>query len=353
MTGTTELNHLSANPDDLPTDPEEIAKLLGGGENNQDDTGASAPAGDSSNAKPQGATETDGKLKGEPETQAEAEDVLAKDGKHVLPYAVLKDAREREQEARRVATEAQARVEELQRKLEDIQSGKPVVELDKASDHNSDAVVQELDTAIKDLEGEVPQLAKVLSGFKSVVTQLQARVNEQNGVIQTVEADRKARAADHSRTLQEQVQDAIDSHPTLRYLDAAKGKDDAAMNRWNSIAALDETFRAVDKDGRPLHADYLKLPLAERFAKCVKADIAMNGDIPIPAEYQSSEAIQRAAQKAVEKAGSFKPNTLADLPGGEPPATNELNFETMDATQIGELAIHDPAAFERALSRFA
>lgn len=352
MTGTTNLNQLSANPDDLPSDPDEIAKLLGeGGENNPDDTSAQAPEGDPSNATP--ATDTTGQPNGEPETETDAEGVLAKDGKHVLPYAVLKDTREREQEARRIATEAQTRVAELTRKLEDIQTGKPVVELDRAGDQSSDAVIAELDESIESIKEELPSLAKVLSGFKSVVANLQAKVNEQNGVVQTVEADRKARASEQTKTVQGQIQEAIDSHPTLRYLDAAKGKDAAALSRWNSIAALDEHFRAVDDKGVPINPKYYEMSFAERFDKCFKADVQMNGEIKLPPEYQSREAIKRAAQAEVDRAGQFKPNTLADLPGGEPPQTNEVNFETMSAVQLGELAINDQAAFERMLARFA
>jgi hypothetical protein len=358
---SAEIRHLaSLNIDELPENPEDVEKLL---EKKPEPKEEPKPE-----AKPEGKPEDKPKEEAKPEG-----DIIAKDGKNLIPHSVLEATREREAEARRLAQEALDRARAAEEELARLKAGgKPEPEKGK----ESKAFFDELDQSITALDGEdgAPALAATLRGLKNLLVQQQGQIEDQAKVISRHDADLRAGQEQADREVGQTVTEAIDAIPALAYLRDAADKDEKVFAMWNRVAKFDLTARGgyVGPDGREVFVqankdpEYLKLSFAERFTKALAATEAAYGKVEVPASYQSKvaekpkvepkqqspEEIEKRAKEELEKAAK-KPLTLSDLPGGVLPATTErLDTSNMSVSEIERMFDgKDQAGIDRLLSR--
>lgn len=279
------------------------------------------------------ATETKPEVKTEPESQPEAakpkaettqdsqqqadpEGVATKDGKHVIPYSVLKGERERANRAEQLAKEAQAELEAI-RKSAGAKDGEGArTEPQKAELPDLDSLSNE---ELATLKEDFPTVYKALMATQAATRAVEERLAKP---VQEIQAERE-------RGVQESVQDAIDSIPKLAHIQATD------KDTFDLAVKFDATLR-----GQPAWANKT---LAERFEKVVEMVEAVNGQIQLPtSQKQPTQEELRAAAKALadnsaKKGGTTVPTSLSDFPSGEPPAQDEQDaMEKLTPLQLAE-----------------
>ena len=298
------VDRIVGKPDDKSTDAAASEAAPSGGDKAKE---ADAPKPDEAAAKPK--DEPKGEAKADPE--AKPEGVLAKDGKNVIPYAVLESARERAVAAERLAAE-QAK------ELETLKAEKPA-----ARDEPKSAMLT--DEELTALESESPTLAKLLRAQQATIQSL-------TGTVDAIKGRQEQRDTADAAEVKSEIQTAIDAVPELATWQAAE--DQAA---WNIASMHDKTLRSLPK--------YKDVSFEDRFKEVVKLTKLTLGEAIEPpaqpkaelAKAQTAEEI-RAAAEAKLKAKSAKgmPRSLSDIPGGAPPAVDEKDrIEQMSAVELG------------------
>lgn len=257
-------------------------------------------------------------------TQAAPEDkadgVLAKDGKHVLPFTVLEGARRRAAELEELVRQQNEQIASLQQQPASGEAQKPELAVEPS--------VSEMDIdeeTIAAYEEELPAFAKVLRQAKANQQVIQL-LKDQVAELSTRD-ERKAQEETASRSRGD-VQDAIDAVPVIAHLQA---NDPEA---WSEVVALDNSMKDLPK--------FKGLSLKERFEKVAAAYQAVNGPIGLPAaEKTTKDMTKEADRKIAESAGRSRPVSLSDIPGGAtPPVDERAAFENMTSAELG-------ASFER------
>ena len=237
--------------------------------------------------------------------------VLAKDGKNIIPFAVLSNARERAEAAEKLAQERAYELEQLK--------------AEKAGGSAQTEQAQILsDEELKALEEDSPTLAKILRAQQEHIQNLNTTVQNlaTHATQQIVEAETEAKSA---------VQQAIDSNATLVTWQNA---EDQTM--YNRAAALDKTLRDMP--------EWKDKPFEDRFAKVVELTKVMSGEKPDVQEVkqpvvatQTAAEIRAAAEvKLAEKNKNAIPVSSSQIPGGTPPAVDEFNrVEQMNSVELG------------------
>lgn len=259
------------------------------------------------------------------EQQAAPEDkadgVLAKDGKHVLPFTVLEGARRRATELEEIVRQQTEQIASLSQ--QQSSQAAPVVEQQQVELPASDMDID--DETIAAYEEELPGFAKVLRAAKAnqqVIQQLTAKVEELSTKdVRTAEQAEKVR-------VQNDVQDAIDSIPVLAHLQS----NDAEA--WAEVVALDNSMRAMPK--------FQGLSLKDRFEKVAAAYQAATGPIQVTtANTQPKDLTKEADRLIAAGANRVRPASLSDIPGGAtPPVDERAALENMSSAELG-------ASFER------
>lgn len=353
-------------PERLPTDPEELSKLLGAdGVDNTDKTEegqlspdeviaqaeakAKADADAKAKADEEAKVAADAKAKEEADAKAKAdadakakadatkvatgkepEGVLLADGKTVVPYHVLKSTRQREDAERRAREEAEtakesaeARVRELEAELKAGGKG------EEGKDGKGAAATNALLEKVAALKEQVPEVGEVLD---DVVAQVQA-LQKQADDLRNMHEDREQR---ENQTRQERVQETIDRNPTLRYW------QNEQPDLFNEAARFDKQLR------ESTHPQIQALTMEQRFEKVVSMMEELHGPTKLPETYLPKEdagsgAAAKAAADAKAKqdaearakaAGKEKTLTLSDLPGGVPPSSGQKAVEEMTTGDI-------------------
>jgi hypothetical protein len=178
---------------------------------------------------------------------------------------------------------------------------------------------------------DVPEVAAPLKALVETVKNLQSRIDDQDTKAQQLrDEDTKRTQQEQAKTVEEQVNEAIDNNAVLRYW---RDKDAAMYNR---AADMDAVLRAD-----PANKD---LSFGQRFEKVVAALEAIHGKATLPAEYQTavapSDTQARTEAKPVTQAAPAqqpKPMTLTDLPGGAPPKSADGDIASMSHMEIGNL----------------
>ena len=317
MTGTTkDLDYYAANPDEMPTDEATLDALLNGealpnSDTKQDETGA-----------PSGAKE-EGEGAGKGENQEDLDDdeapVLTKDGKHALPYSVLKSERERRQAAEPIHQDMSARLEALEE-----QAAAGTQAAGTQAPDTEDAIVSDEDLAA--LREDFPAFANVLDSLKGKIGQLEGRLSK----VAEREAEAERQAAEESAAqVRDTVQANIVGNPVLSFWQAEKPKMFAVA------IAYDNEIKADPR--------YQELSMAQRFEKVVELVENDYGKTILPAGYgkgdakeSDDKALAAKAKEALEKAGKFTPPTPPDLPAGMPPA--ERDPDKIERMSVGDLA---------------
>ena len=284
-------------PDNLPTDPEALAKLMGEGEQapdepEPDDTPGSSPE----------AVQSDDEAP-----------ILSADGKHAIPYQVLKQ----EREAKRAALE---RAQELERQILALQAKAEQEPVPQADTTDSD----ELDESAQAFLDEFPEVAKITKAQRAEIERLRREMQERDAKLSQVASFLEAQQAERQRAEIETVQAAIDANPVLSYLRTG----DADPQLWNAAVAIDQELQQRPKWAGVSHAD--------RFAEVVRRLETDYGPVALPSSYRASlPPAKSPAKTAVQRQAARPPiETLSDLAGGSSPEAGETNLEAMSSADL-------------------
>lgn len=247
-------------------------------------------------------------------TESKPEGILAKDGKHIIPFAALSTARERADAAERLAQKQAEELLQLRAQVAGIATAQGADETGVLTDGELLAIAE-----------DSPTLAKILKAQQETIKNLNESVQNlaTHATQQIVNAETEAKSA---------VQEAIDANPTL-----AAWQNAEDQTRWDEAARLDKALRES-----PLWKDK---PFDERFAKVVEITNATFGDVvkqvqevkqPTVASPTEAEIRAAAEEKLAEKTKTALPVSLSHIPGGTPPAVDEhQRVEQMSSVELG------------------
>jgi hypothetical protein len=306
MSGTKDLAYYNANPEDLADMSPEQLEALASGESISDSTeesrddkqeggatsGAATAEGntatdDESAAAAEGATETEGD---------DAEGVLAKDGKNVLPFSVLQGTREEKARLERLVHEQTAEIERLR-------AGGVAGDEGKAATTEPDAPLRLTEEDLAALEEESPSLAKILRA--------------QQATIDRLAGEAAARTEERGREVADEVQSIIDGKPKLAHLQATNPE------AWAEVIATDNRLASSGK--------WKGKPMAERFDAVVRLYEAENGAIQVPGGTATAQQTETKPAAASRRG----PTTLSDLPGGAAvPVDEQASIEQASSIEL-------------------
>lgn len=336
MSGTNDvvkdLDYYIEHPDEMPTDPDQIARIMGAAE------GKSPPAEDPTKTDPAKKTETEeGKDKKGEAAPASADKpdepkpkgIQTKDGEHVLPYAEMERrieaARKQGAEESRQAAEAAARevvdglraqLEERDRALKELEKGKAAA--------TPDPVAEISDDLMNTIREEYPTLSKPIEALLAAIKQRDTRIDE---LTATVQETRESQHKTDAEIAADEVQGLIDQNADLR--------------SWQSerpmlfdLAIQQEAKLMGDKKWVAEHPELVKDD-AERHKHVVEL-VKQAVGLPAASPKNDNADLDRKAEEAVAGATPATPRSLSDIKGGTPPAQSiEENLEHVSA---GELA---------------
>ncbi len=252
--------------------------------------------------------------------------IQSRDGKHLIPFDVLQAERDR-------AARAEAQLAELNAKLATTQAAAAKGVADPSPSVEDIIPADELET----LKAEMPVLGAT---FEKLITEIKSLRTTAQQTSDKVVKDEQFETA-------RRVQAAIDANPTLVYVQA---KD---PQTFDAICQVDDWVRT-----QPWAQS---MSLEDRFAKSVAMYESAQGAIKVPGSATGdpktppADAASKKAQEAIEKAmASAGPNTLTDLPGGNPPPANDIEQATnMSAAALTQHFMQmDQAGMEKFLAKF-
>ena len=278
----------------------------GGESNKQDESSATSGAADPKDGEQGDATKVAG--------------VLSPDGKHIIPYGALKQAREEASTHRKAAEEAQARIAELQAQL----NQKPGDEIDGDVD-DGEAKTADLDAKRKQLADDFPEFGEVASAMRAQIADLQKQVNGYN-------VERQAKQQEAANQRQQTMREAIDSNPHLSLWETEQPE------AWERAVEFDKVLRE-----RP---DWKGKPYSERFEKVVALVRADFPDAKLPASIsppskETKVELEAKVQAALDEAGEYVPESLSHIPGGKAPSQNDGRLDPVDLEAFFEKASQD------------
>lgn len=306
------------NLNQLPNTPEDLQKMFDQMEKGEDINPEPKPDDQAENKPDESAGKTEkveAKEEDAPEADGEAEGIATKDGKHIIPYSVLKNERERAARAEQIARDAQERLAAMEEKLNAEEQGAKKGEAARAEPQEGDISASELE-ALKD---DFPTV------YKAVIASIAASKAVADKLAPVEESVRDAESA-RQQTMVEAVQEAIDATPKMAFLQATNAE------AFELAKQFDEALRTQQA--------WAGKPLAERFAKVVEMVESVIGQIDIPGKAKpslSAEELARAARAKAEKDSSRNsvPSSLSDFPAGNPPAQDEQDaIEQMTHQQL-------------------
>lgn len=260
--------------------------------------------------------------KGQQEPDKDPEGVLTKDGKHVIPYSVLKSERDRASRAEQLAREAQERVAALDAQVKQAQGAK-----NGESARTEQVQPNASDLSAEDLEALKEDFPTVYKGVMAAMSQAQALENK----LSTVEQSVRNSEATQARSAQETVQDAIDLVPKMAHIQATNPEAFDLAKQFD--ASLKVQAKWADK------------PLTERFAKVAEMVEAALGPIEVPGQQTSSQpsavdlkaAAKAKADAAAKASRTAVPTSLSEFPAGQHASQDEREAaESMTHLQLAE-----------------
>lgn len=285
---------------------------------------AKAETADEGNTEKQANENTD-KDQGQQDNSApEASGVATKDGKHIIPFSVLKGERDRAARAEQLATEVQQRIADLEAKLQAGTQEAKTGETARTDDTNQgiDNLSEEELALLKE---DFPTVYKAIQIALTTATAVEAKLRP---VEDTVRGEQEAR----QRTAADEVQDAIDSVPKLAHIQANNPELYEIAKQHDAI--LREQPHWQNK------------PYAERFQKVVElVESSMGITINLPAtsktnSMSAAELAKAARDKAAAETAANKSNvpvSLSEFPAGHHAAADEQTAATeMTHQQLAE-----------------
>ncbi len=318
-----DLNNLSDNPEDLQ---KVFEQLEAGGE-----PAAAAPKEpEPASKEPEKAQTNDDPANKEPQkaeqglsdNEADAAGVATKDGKHVIPYSVLKSERDRASRAEQIAREAQERVAALEQQLKAGNQGANTGEgarTDPQQPTASDLSAEDLEA----LKEDFPTVYKAVMASMAAAKALETK-------LQPVEESVRSAEAERERSATETVQDAIDSVPKLAHIQATN------KDAFELAKQFDATLRT--------QSAWANKPLSERFAKVTEMVESAIGPIDLPGSKKASPSAEDLAKAAKAKAEQDAkasrtnvPTSLSEFPAGQHAAQDEREAaEQLTHQQLAE-----------------
>lgn len=318
-----DLNNLSDNPEDLQ---KVFEQLEAGGE----PTAAAAKEPEPASKEPEKAQTNDDPANKEPQkaeqglsdNEADAAGVATKDGKHVIPYSVLKSERDRASRAEQIAREAQERVAALEQQLKAGNQGANTGEgarTDPQQPTASDLSAEDLEA----LKEDFPTVYKAVMASMAAAKALETK-------LQPVEESVRSAEAERERSATETVQDAIDSVPKLAHIQATN------KDAFELAKQFDATLRT--------QSAWANKPLSERFAKVTEMVESAIGPIDLPGSKKASPSAEDLAKAAKAKAEQDAkasrtnvPTSLSEFPAGQHAAQDEREAaEQLTHQQLAE-----------------
>lgn len=240
--------------------------------------------------------------------------ILAKDGKHTIPYSKLEEARQAEQAARAAAQAAQAELAALRAQAEQRAAAGVAP---TAADNASALVVQALETGDVDpaIFGDFSEGAMA----KGIATLIQQGFTSLRQELEPLKAQ-------HQTSEVEKHYGAIyQAHP-----DADSIAESQELDSWinSKPSFVRDAYRAVlDPQGKGTAAQVVEL--FDTFKKETGATQAAAAPAPSVDPKAAAKAAIAAAQPAV-------PASLSDFPGGRAGASSRM--EALDALSPADLA---------------
>lgn len=313
-----DLSYYLEHTDEMPTDPKEIERLANAHIETALEAGteqmdvdkivgkADVPGVAAAEEEKKDETAEEAKPATDAEPAAKPEGILAKDGKNVIPYSQLENARQRAATAEALAKAQAQELATLRAARE-----KPVAAPD------AEMLTEE---ELSALEADSPTLAKTLRAQQSAIQTLR---NELTDVVQV----QRNRATSEAEEVRSEIQTAIDANSTL-----AGWQTSEDQTTWNMASAFDKTLRAMPQ--------YANISFEDRFKVVVKMTQdalgvepeALSQEVSLtPAQIKAAATAKLAAVKKAKK-----PVTLSDIPGGAPPAVDERQkVEEMSSVALG------------------
>ena len=318
-----DLNNLSDNPEDLQ---KVFEQLEAGGE----PTAAAPKEPEPAPKEPEKAQNNDDPANKEPQkaeqglsdNEDDAAGVATKDGKHVIPYSVLKSERDRASRAEQIAREAQERVAALEAQLKAGNQGANNGEgarTDPQQPTASDLSAEDLEA----LKEDFPTVYKAVMASMAAAKALETK-------LQPVEESVRSTEAERERSATEAVQDAIDSVPKLAHIQATN------KDAFELAKQFDATLRT--------QSAWANKPLTERFAKVAEMVESAIGPIDLPGSKKASPSAEDLAKAAKAKAEQDAkasrtnvPTSLSEFPAGQHAAQDEREAaEQLTHQQLAE-----------------
>ncbi len=309
----------------IPTDPEELAKAFSqieAGETISDTSAPDTKAEATDTAKDDAAGQKQDEQTDLPAGDTEPAGVATKDGKHVIPYSVLKSERERASRAEQLAKDAQDRIAALEEQVKQSTTGtNQGANTGESARTNQAPAVDDLSP--EDLEALKEDFPTVYKGLKA----MEAKAAALERQLATVNESVAKQEAVEARTVADQVQDAIDSVPKLAHIQATNPEAFEMAKQFDAMLKAQPAWQGKS--------------LADRFAKAAEMVESALGAIELPGQSQPTAAeLKDAALKkaaAAAKGSKSVPTSLSDFPVGSPAASDELMaVEQMTQHQLAE-----------------
>lgn len=248
---------------------------------------------------------------GEPERP---EGVVTRDGKHIIPYAVLEQTRERLREQEQANARLQEQLAAAAQRA-DPQGSNEL--LQRAQDDPNSLTPAELE----ELAADYPSLAKPMQLLQRMSAQMAELARRPAAPAASAAQPAPAPAA---RTVapEEELDMAIAANPLIGQWMTAKGKE------WDRARAIDRTLAA--------DPDYANVPIAERLAKVqrmVAAEFGVSVPAAAPPASPASAPQRQAAAPAQPQVREADFPSLSAL-GGTAPLSDEDQVNTLPSTDL-------------------
>lgn len=333
------------NPDELPDDPELLEALASEGEikesnsdkdvkSDSDAENQAEKASPSDKADEAETQDDDGIDEIKESVEKNPDGVLTRDGKSVIPYRVLAGARHEASTLREENEALKSKIAEYDSRRADAMPEKPVVaqtENQSQKESLDDRISAEFQATygmsyeeFSDEYGD--EQAKIMRGPITSNIKLRDKLLEIES--EHTKYRNEAEKSEQDR-IRDELQDAIDSNPTL---------SDWQQNNprmWAAATGTDKSLFESDPD-------YAALPTRERLEKLVEL-FSVSSKTSTEQPKKDPPTVDEKAEEALRNAKKSVPNSLSSFPaGGDPAAQTELEaIENMSVTQLEKL-LSDP-----------
>lgn len=293
-----DLAFFEANPEQFDALSDEDRMLLANGETIEGETeGESPDANDTEETTAEGGDD-DAADDGTDENPA----VLAKDGKHTIPFEELQSARDSAKRLEEIVRQQSELIESLK---------KPAApQAQEINEPTLDDKLAEIRQGIEDaaLLDEPDKLKGLIADMHRLIAE-DAQSKSRAEISKEFEArDQRAREAAAQSALDAVAAQAAKDYPFLDSQSASANQD--------AIGKVVRYRNALIAEGMPLH---------EALAEAVKTFAPMYQSKPQgTASQQASKSAKEAAEKAIAGARSKVPTSMSSIPSAASPATDEV-----------------------------